>query len=458
MPRGLIAPFAAAVFLTPLAACSVEDGASSEYRFAPTAISPDTTVTCDDHGDCGERGAVRWSTPLQGDYFMSYEGSRYPLPVPADQWMDVDPTYGADYLGAVEDSGTVYYYEQERFTAIDAQSGALLWTDSIDLENPMNVEATTAVGGNLIVLGRANRSKERVAYFAKTEVDGLDWRRLDVSDPLQIKPDSSIRDSSVLLEGRNGEQHLVDASDGEVIWSEKVAGNVTKRSLSDRYLYTYSPSEDGAPGRISRYALASGEKVDDYKHDIPLGGDVFATDTGELVLSRGVCEWNHCSSGTILGLDAETGEKLWERDGGAVIDLEEAGGRSVVHAVSGDGLQSWDARTGDTAPDVPGIRSTSLAQTYQGIPSADAEEREATSDDEWLTMPLVVEGLSLKEPLTVDVGSGTHYLTAFTTEGGGTVGVFQGCAPDGVRKAVATGPAGGERCLAPRVFTVDYGF
>lgn len=58
-----------------LTACSAEEEADPAI-LEPSAISPDTLVTCEENGGCGEPGSVRWSLPLEGEYVMYvFEGT-----------------------------------------------------------------------------------------------------------------------------------------------------------------------------------------------------------------------------------------------------------------------------------------------------------------------------------------------------------------------------------------------
>ncbi|ASU82580.1 hypothetical protein CDO52_07090 [Nocardiopsis gilva YIM 90087] len=59
--------------------------------------------------------------------------------------------------------------------------------------------------------------------------------------------------------------------------------------------------------------------------------------------------------------------------------------------------------------------------------------------------------------LSVDIGAGTVYLASYLTAQDESVGVYMGCAPDGMRSARLDASAPWQECASPRLFTVDYG-
>src|SRR5690606_28028997 len=126
-------------------------------------------------GDCGEAGSVRWSMPLDGDYYTVNKEDYAPRLFPEAEWLErayPSPT-------ALVHRGTVYYYEQDRFIAVDAESGERLWEVTVDPERPKTVEEVLASGDGLIVETWDLQAEEVLLYLVSPD-DGGTWKRIDV--------------------------------------------------------------------------------------------------------------------------------------------------------------------------------------------------------------------------------------------------------------------------------------
>src|SRR5699024_3402120 len=110
-----------------LTACSAEEDDDGP---APSAISPNTYLTCEDSGDCGEAGSVRWSLPVDDDYHLAreVEERQASVIVHATQWLD---TAQAD-PGAVVLDGILYHHRAERASAGALSHGEELWAEAFE--------------------------------------------------------------------------------------------------------------------------------------------------------------------------------------------------------------------------------------------------------------------------------------------------------------------------------------
>lgn len=111
-----------------LSACGVVGGEEEldVYAFEPNEISPDELVTCEGQ-ECEEPGALRWSLPLDGDYVVPWGYEDLLRTNPGEENAGFEPTMA-------HRDGMVILAELDTLTAVDADTGELLWRERLGLE------------------------------------------------------------------------------------------------------------------------------------------------------------------------------------------------------------------------------------------------------------------------------------------------------------------------------------
>ncbi|GAA2057317.1 PQQ-binding-like beta-propeller repeat protein [Nocardiopsis rhodophaea] len=464
MPKGWIAPLVGLVCVGSLVGCTAEEEADPA-ALDPSVISPDKLVTCEAAGNCGEAGALRWSLPLEGGYYMYPYESDWTVVLPESQ------AYGHEFPvpKALVHDGTLYYYEHERFRAVDANSGELLWTEEIDPKRPKAVDGAQMVGDTLVVRARATRDEAGLLYLVNPAKGSPRWQRVDVPLNSSLTHVYPANGTHVLLDhdtegpraGELDEYYLLDVTTGDVEWDADLPRAPHEHSLTEDALYVekLAGEEEGEPDRIVRVDPADGRELSEFPvpGGVGQGDDLYATETGELLLGSSPClgRLDGCKGGPIKALDAETGELLWERPGEMIIlSIAERGGDTRVYVYDKKGYQSLDARTGRVVDDDASGDNEALIDAFGA--SVTWFEKETTPDDDPRMPPIEPFGPGVGE-LSLDIAAGTVYLTSYVSAHGDAVGVYLGCAPDGIRSGRKDSPVDGQECVSPRLFTVDYG-
>ncbi|MDA2813893.1 hypothetical protein O4J56_24830, partial [Nocardiopsis sp. RSe5-2] len=144
MARHGIALATAFTFLIPLSACSFSEEPLN-LDFEATAISPDEPFTCEGEDDCDEPGAVRWSLPLEGDYFLYWPEYSDALPPSISAHSEPNAVSGA------YGDGVLYFMEGNRITAIDTAVPAVLWTEAVDPDHAGDIFFPHMVGDDIVL-------------------------------------------------------------------------------------------------------------------------------------------------------------------------------------------------------------------------------------------------------------------------------------------------------------------
>ena len=457
-----------------LTACSAEEDDDGP---APSAISPNTYLTCEDSGDCGEAGSVRWSLPVDDDYHLAreVEERQASVIVHATQWLD---TAQAD-PGAVVLDGILYHHRAERVSAVELSHGEELWTE--EFEGP--VTQVQAVGEVLVVGVLVPGEGKGRLHLLAPEPDG----------PRQVAPDLAELDTHadpvasgsthLVFRQPQGEQGtdlsrflVVEANTGEVEWSVTAPGRSDPAGLTDdNTLYLVEVPELGSdePGRVVGYA--DGDKVSEFEEPEEMNTRVhhhiWATKTGEILFDTYGCwtEDGDCGGERVTALDARTGELLWSlEESGSIVSRTQDGSNTLVHVQVRRGYLTLDARTGQILEE-DAKDPADLLEAFQAHRPAPSEvlpeeliENENPQETEHLTQELDMIPVELTGPgvdeLSLDgLAAGARHLTSYLADDGKVVGVLLGCAPDGVRPFTWEAGSSQPLCAAPRLFGVDYG-
>ncbi|MFW5415786.1 PQQ-binding-like beta-propeller repeat protein [Nocardiopsis sp. CNT-189] len=445
--RGRLTLSAGVLCAVLLSACapSEEEEAEIELPSEPTAISPDRVVTCAEVGDCGEAGSVRWSLPLDGGYHTVYEDSGTPLLLPEAEWLD--QAYSSP--SALAHQGTVHYYEQDHFIAVDAETGEKLWEVTVDPEQSKNVKEVLFAGGNLIVNAWRERTEEALLYLVSPESGG-EWKRIDIDTASAFIAPEATDERRVLIEDADGRYFLVDTDSGEIVWSRKPPTDASVGSLNDdgAYLLDKPGKDEKGPSRLIRLGLKDGRTLSDV--DLPKRADI--ADLLTVADGTAVFAIQDSDDGLLWAADTETGETLWKYpEPVSVISIDPGG--DLVHVQEGEEHRAIDAGTGKVSEkDVSEGAKVPIDQFGAQHRESDPEAPMA----DLITAAPYAYGPGVEE-FSVDVGTAVWNLASYAAEDGSAVGLYNGCAPGGLEPPRPDVGAGGWRCTSPRLFAVDYG-
>lgn len=439
-----------------LTACSATEGEEPDpVSQEATVISPDTLVTCEDDGDCGEAGSLRWSLPLEGEYVMhvpeSFPGVHHTARIFP---VDLVAPEEFDHAGATVRDGVLYFHENERFRAIDLDTMDQLWAAELDPDRAIRVRGLQWVGDRLVVLAEDEREWSGLLYLLTPGRDGPERETVDVGTHTPRTDLLPANDTHVLVPEPGGSRvhHLVDAATGEAEWSVELEGHVHPNALAEDAAFM-TVSQGGGAELIQRVDLADGEVTDEFP--VPSGlrqsnlHRLTASPDGDLLVGDG---------GVV---DTETGELLWSHDEEAASGSSEIGWSArfhedapeLVHLRNGERTAVVEARSGEAVEtDVPDPRED-LFGAYQ--PWYEEESTQRGSDA--YRAPVRAYGPGAEEGPLITLGAGTRYLTTYRTGDGAYAGVYQACAPDGMRAASPGSPLPQRACVAPRLFAVDHG-
>lgn len=472
-----------------LSACSTgeEDGSGP----APSVISPAAPVACEDRGDCGEPGSVRWSIPLPDDYQMTRSREEASRITPASQWLDHEaPNPGA----VVDDNGILYHHRDALVTAIDSGSGTELWTQELD--HP--VERVRMAGQTMVVrtLTPGERGDGRIHLFLP-DGDGARPLETDLPEDVLLGRRIAANDTHLvvwdeILWGFDDDVariFLIDAATGAVEWEHTGRVGLRNHNLSDdNTLYLEQPEPESVDEPLSIVGAVDGEEVIEFDLPEEVGRSsyqLWATDTGELLFNSDHCTLGQagCADRRITAVDADTGRTMWsEERAGAIVSMTEDGSTTRLHIETGNDYRTLDARTGEVLAE--GVEAAGETEALLGsfgvshphprtvLPSElrsldeeslaelEPEEAEELADRRAQELDMIPAGLygPGMEEVTLDgLAAGIRRLTTYLSEDGKVVGVFLGCAPGGVRPSSWDSASSEAVCAEPRLFAVDYG-
>lgn len=450
--RAHTAPVLAAACVLALSACSVWADEDRPEPSEPSAISPDSVVTCEQTGDCGRPGAVRWSLPLEDDFYLERHQERAPMLQPAGYWLD----HGPPFPGAVEADGVLYLHTEDTVTAVDTATAATLWTEPVGID----VSELRTVGATLVAIDPGYRYDARSLRLLEVDRDGVRVLEPDLPADLAHGRILAADDTHLVLREslpRDSEEDprylVVEAATGQVVWSARLAsGNSHARDEDTLYL-GYAP-EDG-PAYIA--AVTDGEQTAQFEIPEELGKDhVLGTvpggpllfDTPGYASGKGACRKDR-----ITAVDPADGEGLWTHTAPGEVVSASGGESPRVYVHDEQGYRALDARTGDVLAEDGEVDSAALLGEFGAERQGPAGELPL---EEYDLLPIRPTGPEVDAAPLEGLASGAVHLTSYAGPDGEIVGVYIGCAPDGLRPPSMDAPTGGTTCTGPRLFAVDY--
>lgn len=445
------APVLTALCALSLAGCSLL--AEEEPVVLPaSAISPDATVTCEDAGDCGEAGAVRWSLPLEGEFYVERSESSAPVLQPAGAWLD----HGHPYPRAVETDGILYLSTSETVTAVDTAEAEVLWTQEVGGE----IGRLRLVGPTLVAHLPGYGDDGGDVRLLEVDRDGARVFEADLPEDFehlgaQVTSGSHLLFREYLPHGDESDPryHLVEAATGKVDWSVSLPLADAHLLVDDTVYLKYDPED----ARAHVVTVTGGEPGAEF--DVPEeAGDASvlrAVPDGPVLFDTPGCApfGSGCDGGRVTAVDPADGEVLWSHDEPGEVVSVSGDGQPQVYVRDEVGYRALDAGTGEVLAEGDGVDPAGL------LPEFGAERGEAREEmplEEYDLLPITPTGPGVAaEPLD-GLAVGAQHLTAYAAPGGTVVGVYLGCAPDGVGEASMGAATGGAPCAAPRLFAVDH--
>ncbi|MBE3000426.1 PQQ-binding-like beta-propeller repeat protein [Nocardiopsis sp. HNM0947] len=470
MPRGT-SPAAVACALTLLvSSCSLLEDEPEGPEYAPTAISPDELVHCEDEGDCGEAGAVRWSVPLEDDYHVHLPHHQDPAVLTPVQ--DAVVTSFARPRAVVHE-GTVHLHERDRFSAFDAGTGEVLRSgEQADPGQNKSVDELFLEGDRLVLHAIEPRDWNGLFYTAEATPEGaLEWQAIEPPEgEFDAASAHTYGEGLLVLQGDQppGEHgaphpyHLVDASTGEAEWSADLPGRTVDRGVVGDTLYVSASgdAEEDDPDLLFEVDLADGDVGDPVElAEHQRGGRLVATSEDRVVLQPN-CDpkddEDPCTR-PVTGMDTGDGDVVWEHpEPSTVREVVEEDEGVLLLVEDADGYWWVDPEGGEVVRAAGGgeARLAALAATVSMPWHEEGATGEENDDPFTAAAEINVPG---HEPITVDHASGIAHVTDYATDDGAAVSLFTGCAPDGLEPEEAAAPADGNPCSSPRLFAVDLG-
>jgi outer membrane protein assembly factor BamB len=358
--------------------------------------------------------------------------------------------------GAVVRDGVLYHFEHERVRAVDLDTFDLLWTEEVDPDQAKQVRGLQPVGDRLLMLARHNRTTDGLVYILDPGSDGLEWEALDFAVDIAWNGELPVNDTHLLVPEETEAQvhHYIEAATGKVEWSAELPGRLDPTALTNDTAFTMERAdEDDEPDLIRRVDLTDGRVVD----EIPAPGEFSPAQRPTLVAGPD----GDILMGTRGALDTATGELLWTHPQGRLgeeASLDGAGrfdeaDPALLHVQDAGDAWVLEARTGELVEeDTPDPRPEAFEN--QNLWNSDAFDLSGTK---LYLAPIRAFGPGMEDRLIIEFGAGTRHLTNYRTEDGAYVGVYQACAPDGMRSAGWDNATVYRACVAPRLFAVDYG-
>lgn len=471
MPRSLVPAVLLCALSLFVPSCSLLEEEPEGPVYEPTAISPDRIVHCEDEGNCGEAGAVRWSTPLEGEYHVLEGESRFAY-ITSLREAIVAPSHR---VGAVVHEGTLYLHERDHVSAVDAESGEVLWADDpVDPEQNKRVDDLQLVGDTLMLSAVDVRERHAHVYLAPAgREDGLRWARLDHPGGEFDAMFLISGQGHLLLSGaRDADDrgapypyHLVDPATGEITWSADLSGAVFDRAFTEDTVFVRERGEvsEGEPDRLYEVDLSDGDEGDPVELPVDRTGDTVAAVDADTVAVYQDCDVagdeddsdRRCTR-PVAGVDTADGEELWEHprpstvhdvveEDSALLLLQDKEGHWWVDAADGEVLGAADSLDG-RAP-IGAVSVFAPRAEDDGVP----EKVDPFRGEYEIDVP------GRADEIVVDQASGATHVTDYVTGDGAAVSVFLGCAPDGLGQESLDAPADGKPCSSPRLFAIDLG-
>ncbi|WP_158613059.1 PQQ-binding-like beta-propeller repeat protein [Nocardiopsis sp. Huas11] len=433
-----------------LSACSALAEDDRPASAEPSAISPDAVVDCAENGDCGQPGAVRWSLPLDGDFYLERHEQSAPQLRPAGHWLDGrHPS-----PGAVMADGILFVHVADTVTAVDTVTAATLWTESPGFD----VAALRMIGPTLVVSAAASRDDGTSLRLLDVDRDGARAMEPDLPEDLDHVDVLTADDTHLVLREQlpwdteeDPRYFLVEAATGQVEWSARLESGGA-HALADETLYLiYAPEDE--PAFVA--AVTGGERTAEFGVPESAGAnsEPWALPGGPLLWDTPDCGSGdaRCGGERITAVDPDDGEVLWTHPAPGRIVSTTAG--EEVHVRDEDGHRTLDARTGEILAEDGDVDPVALLDEFG------AERQDfgpGMSAQEYDLLPVRPTGPGVDAAPLEGLAAGAEHLTAYEGTEGEVVGVYLGCAPDGLRPPSMAAPTGGTTCAEPRLFTVDH--
>ena len=379
-----------------------------------------------------------------------------PSPPFAEAWTLDEPLGGATgaegLSGVVAADGVVVTVGPDTVIALDAATGVERWT--IDRAGGPAVQPATAAGpdGTIVVFPEGygpnaptsatpsptaspvaddDDDDARTVELVAVALDGGDevWRT-ELPSPSRSGVTATADGSVVLVGGNEGSVSAVEASSGDVRWTQDVGGSVDAAiAATDELALVSAPGEDGGPFAVVGLTLADGSEAWRYEPGA-------ATFFGSPAAIGDATAYVATDDATVRAIDAANGQERWIARMNDItaatppIVLDDV----VIAADVGGQVYAFDpvsgARRWDHALNVgrPNVRSAPVSVgTSVVVPTARGElfaVEQATGDLVWSADVAdgLVRSLAVADGRVIAVRGGTEPgLVAFEHDPSGTL-------------------------------------
>ncbi|MFT4040657.1 MAG: PQQ-binding-like beta-propeller repeat protein [Thermomicrobiales bacterium] len=239
----------------------------------------------------------------------------------------VDIATDVETTPTVADGGVYFMALDGTLIAVDLATRAERWR----FAEPVNANSSPVVAGSLIIIGN-----DDTTLFAIDATTGAEAWRYDAGAALPRA--AAVRDDTIYIGNANGEVLALDLTGSELWRSTPPAGehySMGTLAVSEDAIYVVGLNEGPLTQKLDR---ATGEEI--WGVTVSLGFRPL-TVSGDLLVGSG-------GDGVAYGLDADTGDVLWQFPTGENIQASAAVADGVAYVASYDrNLYALDAATGE---------------------------------------------------------------------------------------------------------------
>lgn len=243
-------------------------------------------------------------------------------------WNTLTPAVDGDYVYVTDVNG--------RVSALDRFSGKALWTRKLKL----NVSGGVGAGSGLVLLGTLNG--DVIALNATT---GEDLWRSKVTSEVLAAP--ATNGDVVVVQTQDDRLIALEASNGQQRWIvENTPAVLTLRGTGSPVVTDYVAYAGLSTGKVIAVDTQRGLPIWEQRIAVPSGRTELErmVDIDGSVLLSGNTLYVVTYQGRLAGLDAQSGQVMWQREASSYVGVAEGFGNTYVSLADGT-VESVDERS-----------------------------------------------------------------------------------------------------------------